>query len=142
MGRQLDNPKLLENVIAQRARRLGISEADMLAEAEQHPETIRVLTELAAAREVSPVQVLRDVMSNVPQASYPGPECLLPHEFAALVANGELPGARKDHLRLCEPCRALAERGKPSPERVSQFKRALRTKKLRRREETVEAYSG
>ena len=142
MGRQLEDPKLLDNVIAQRARRLGISEEQMLAEAEQHPETVRVLTELAAARGVSPVQILRDVMSNLPQVNYPGPECLLPHEFASLVDKGELPSARADHLRQCEPCRALAGRLKPSAEKVLQFKKALKERKLRQREQSiVEAYS-
>ncbi len=55
-------------------------------------------------REVSYQEVLEEDRKKVREATYPGPECLLPHEIEGYAESGTLPEDRLSHLKSCIPC--------------------------------------
>jgi hypothetical protein len=123
--RHLEDPTLLDTVLRARAERLGVSIEDLLAQAKEHPTTLDLYVERGVATSQSPLDLLRaELDPQRRQSTYPGPECLLPHELQALAAES-LAEDRLLHVQSCAPCRSLLDRLRPNAERLAAFTREV-----------------
>jgi hypothetical protein len=116
---------LLERILRQRAKRLGVTEADVLAQSTLEKSSLRTIEKRSEESGLSPIEVLEQELNTDDDNPYPGPDCLLPHEFVQFLETGALPEDRAKHLNSCDPCGALVVAMRPSHEQAKEFKRAL-----------------
>jgi hypothetical protein len=102
--------ELLADLIARRARRLGISEDQLRARAERAgPRFLVALRERAQRKGIRLEEALNRDLTELRNSTYPGPDCLRPDEIESLAFGMKPDPEVARHLGSCPACRALVE---------------------------------
>jgi hypothetical protein len=110
-----------EEILKQRAERLGISTEETLAREDEKPRFIKAAEKKAAQLGVSVEEVLAQDLEMLRKVRYPGPDCLQAHEVEEYVRTGNLPDDIKLHVQECRLCEVLLAGSIPEKDRIEEF---------------------
>lgn len=109
-GEEFQPEELLADLVARRARRLGLSEEQLYARAERSgPRFLAALRERAQHKGIRLEEALNRDLTELRNSTYPGPDCLRPDEIESLAFGLKPSSEVARHLNECPACRALVE---------------------------------
>lgn len=74
--------------------------------------------------DVQPDEALQEYTRAVETSSYPGPDCLEPHEVEAYLKGEALTETSAGHVRECGMCSAVLEAARPTSKGLDEVLRA------------------
>src|ERR1700726_4741934 len=104
------NAKLLERIVNERAKRLGVSRRDVLGNMTKKPQFLSAAEEHATFELTgTPASILRQDLDRLATSEYPGPECIMPYEIEEFQESGlhGLTADRINHIQDCFCCTIL-----------------------------------
>lgn len=119
---------IFNKMLHQLAERRGTTAEEVLA-----AEEARVIEGAQRANKLGEAaqETLEEDLKRMREASYPGPECLMPDELEEIAAAEELPEGAAAHLAACKDCSALLAAIQPDPDKVEQILQAVRQADLK-----------
>lgn len=120
---------LVDQILRNRAERFDVPAKEPASQTETEPLYLAAAIQRAGREGTSPEAVLRELLGNLGQNTYPTPGCLTPDEIRSLgrtETSGEtLSEERLAHAEACRPCAALLAASTASEQRVEHFKRQM-----------------
>lgn len=116
----------LENVLRQRAERLGVS-LEAAAAFDNDAPLYRQAAEARAKQEsTSADAVLDHYGQRILHSNYPSPDCLTPDDVLDYAESGALGDSQTAHLDTCQMCTALLGGSRPTDVGLSRFAEEVR----------------